>query len=227
MITEKAKIEGVDELDDSYSILLDNSTGFMLNKKYEYVPQIGDEIELFGNGARIRGISANSKMVFYKSDEQLEQERKEWLENNEKEKEKRFEEQKEEMDKDYESLPVEFQRRIDRFRKNNPRFRVDYESYELFCCKEAVKIAGALKTPKAIVKFKKLKYDKQKKMVAISDDHSGNTFGCAVMLAYWYVKEKENVVKMHGALSPLVGNEAYGDIEKGANSVDQTHTEEE
>jgi len=217
MRDEITKIKRVTESDDWYSIELDNSTGFGLEKKYGYVPQVGDEIKLCGEfGSEIRGVFANGKEIFYKSDEQLEQERKEWLENHEKEKQAKFKEQKAELDKDYEALPVEFQKRIDRFRKNNPRFRVDYESYEMFCCKEAVKIAETLKTPEAIEEFRTLEYEEQKKMVAFSDGHSGNTFGCALALAYWYVKEKDNVAKMHGALSPLVGSEAYGDIERQA-----------
>lgn len=45
------------------------------------------------------------------------------------------------MDVDYENLPDAFKKRIDRFRANNPDFRFEFESYELFCCMEAVKIA--------------------------------------------------------------------------------------
>ena len=191
---------------------------FGLEIKYGYEPKIGDEIKLCTvRGSEIRGIFANGKKIFYKSDKQLEQERKEWLENNEKEKQEKFKNQKAELDKDYENLPEVFKKRIDKLRANNPRFRVDYESYEMFCCNEALKIAEALKTPEAIEEWSKLNYDKQYKMVKnLSDGHSGNTFGCAVSLAFWYLKESENVAKMHGALAPLVGSGEYGCVEKKA-----------
>ena len=52
--------------------------------------------------------------------------------------------------------------------------------------------------------------DKQKMIVPIDDGHSGNTFGCAVMLAILYVTSPEYIIKAHGALAPLVGCEAYG-----------------
>lgn len=34
--------------------------------------------------------------------------------------------------------------------------------------------------------------------------------GLALRLAYWYLTKRENVVREHGALVPLVGCEAYG-----------------
>lgn len=47
-------------------------------------------------------------------------------------------------------------------------------------------------------------------MQVISEGHSGNTFGMACRLAYLYLTEPENVIKLHGALAPLVGSKEYG-----------------
>lgn len=80
----------------------------------------------------------------------------------------------------------------------------------MFTCLEAVKIAKACKTADGIAKFKKMGWEAQKKMANISDGHSGNTFGCACYLATLYIQSPEYVEKMHGALTPLVGCEAYG-----------------
>ena len=212
---ETSKIKEVNKSDGHYTISLENSSGFGLDSKYGYEPKIGDTIELFiVNGSEIRGVFANGRGIFYKLDEQLESERKEWLENHEKEKQAKFKEQKSQLDRDYDALPPEFQARIDKFRKNNPRFRIDYESYEMFCCKEAIKIANACKTPQGVETFRQLDYNEQKVIANIDDGHSGNTMGCALNLAYWYLKESTSitVARLHGSLSPLVGSKAFGDV---------------
>ena len=83
---ETSKIKEVNKSDGHYTISLENSSGFGLDSKYGYEPKIGDTIELFiVNGSEIRGVFANGRGIFYKLDEQLESERKEWLENHEKE----------------------------------------------------------------------------------------------------------------------------------------------
>ncbi len=199
-----------------YLVDLRNGTSFCLSKEYGVTPKIGDSVILhIIKLSMIRGVEINGSIVFYKTDEQLKQERKEWLENYEKEKQERFIKEKDQLDIDYESLPDIFKKRIDRFRDNNPNFRVDYESYEMFCCKEAIKIANELKTPEKIKEFSKLDYNSQMEMVpGISDQHSGNTFGASIMLAYLYLNNPDNVIKMHGTLSPLVGSKEFGDIKR-------------
>ena len=184
MLDEVSKIKNASKLDDGWwSITLENGWGFGLNPIYNYIPKIGDVIKLHTiNVTTIRGLDVNGKNIYYKSDEELEIERAEWLDHHEKEKQQRFLDHKDKMDEDYESLPDVFKKRIDRFRNNNTRFRVDYEEYEVFCCKEAVKIAEYCKIPEEIQKFSKLDWKDQIKS-GISEDHSGNTFGCSVALA--------------------------------------------
>jgi hypothetical protein len=52
----------------------------------------------------------------------------------------------------------------------------------------------------------------EKLMPEWSDGHSGNTAGAAFTLARAYMEAPEYVSRIHGALSPLVGSKAYGDI---------------
>lgn len=212
---ETRTITDVQESEDWFEISQDGMC-CGLKKKYGVTPKVGDKLTVHTKGGTfgtIRGMDLNGKRIFWKTDEELEQERLEWLANNEREKKDRFEKNKAQMDADYEALPDAFKKRIDRFRENNPDFRVEFESYELFCCMEAVKIADACKTPEKVQEFKSLNWDEQMKMVeGLSDGHSGNTFGCAVALAYWYLSDENNVSKMHGSLSPLVGSKAFGDV---------------
>lgn len=210
-------IRKVNEYEDSYGIDTTESLCFIIYKKYGAIPKVGDNVTLHTRGwSFIRGIDLNGKKLFYKTDEELEQERQEWLRQDEERKQKEFAENKAQMDEQYNALPECFKKRIDRFRDNNPRFRIDYESYELFCCEQAIAIAKSCKTPEKIQMFAKTDdFKKQRKMVPdISDGHSGNTFGCAVKLAYLYLMEPENVSKIHGSLSPLVGSKDFGDVAK-------------
>ena len=208
-------ITEVTESEDWYSIS-QNGMGCGLKKEYGVKPKVGDKLTVHTKGGSfgtIRGMDLNGSKIFWKTDEDLEAERVEWLRNNEERKQQKYKDNVSEMDKQYNALPKCFQERIDKFRANNDRFRIDYESYELFCCDQAILIANACKTKEEVQVFKDKDWDKQLKQVkGLSDGHSGNTFGVACILAYWYLEQPENVVKMHGALSPLVGSEEYGDV---------------
>jgi hypothetical protein len=207
-------IKEVTDSKDWYSISTTDSTGFGIKKKYGVVPKQGDIVTLYTkNFSTIRGIDLNGIRIFYKTDEELEQDRIEWLENHEREKQEKFKKNKVKMDKQYNNLPNAFKQRIDRFRANNPRFRIDYESYELFCCEQAIEIAKACKTPEEVKIFSEKTWEEQQKQVKkLSDGHSGNTFGCACRLAVLYLQNEGDVKKLHGSLSPLVGSEEYGDL---------------
>ena len=203
---------------EGWSISLKSGTGFFLDAKWGHTPHIDDKVELFTvQGSTIRGVNLNNNLVFYKSDETLEEERQAWLKANDERKQLAFEKEKANMDADFEALPYMFQKRILGFRANNPNFRVDFEGYELFCCKEAMKIVTAIPNLDAelLKKFKDLDYETQRAAIPTLDDgHSGNTFGCACTLALAYATDPSYVTRVHGALSPLVGSKEYGDISK-------------
>lgn len=57
---------------------------------------------------------------------------------------------------------------------------------------------------------KALDYKHQKEVMGINDDHSGNTLEMALKLARALLTNPEFATRMHGALTPLVGCEAYG-----------------
>lgn len=212
---ETNTITEVRESSDWFEILC-GCQGCGLKKEYGITPKVGDSLTVHTKGGAfgtIRGMDLNGKQIFWKTDEDLETERLEWLRKNEEEKQQRYKDNVATMDEQYNALPKCFQERIDKFRANNDRFRIDYESYELFCCEQAIVIANGCKTTEGIKEFADKKWDEQLKQVPeLSDGHSGNTFGAACHLAYWYLSNPENVVKMHGALSPLVGSDEYGDV---------------
>lgn len=214
MTLEKGIIGKVIEDETRFYIDIEGSWSFGLSKEYGAKPKAGDAITLhIVNVSTIRGVDLNGIQVFYKTDAELEQEHKEWLEKYKKEKQDTFKKDKAQMDFDYETLPNNFKKRIDRFRTNNPNFRVDFEKYELFCCKEALKIASVCKTQDDIKKFHDLGFEEQIKILpTLSNDHSVNTFGCACMLAKLQLYFPDRVSEMHGSLSPLVGSKEFGDV---------------
>lgn len=209
-------ITEVTEGDDYWQILADG-TGFGLDKKYGVQPKVGDHVKLYTvQWSRIRGMDINGVRVFYQDDDELEEVRRRERREYKEQKEKEFEATKHLLDADYETLPDEFQRRLDRFRRGSSDFRIEYEPYEMFCCKEAVKIARYCKNSKAVQRLRE--HDNHEEAMSVVDDgHSGNTMGAAFSLAYWYLECPPIVEFLHGALTPLVGCEEYG----------CTHSEEE
>lgn len=164
-----------------------------------------------GIGYPVRGVVIENRVVFYRTAVEEARKFKKEVEDRDKEKREVAEKDREKNNARIAALPEVFQRRIARFRAGNPDFWWDYQPYELFTCEEAVKIANALKTPEALTEFYKLPFEKQKEQVpGLDDGHSGNTFGCAMSLARWYLVKPENVVLEHGALTPLVGCKDYG-----------------
>lgn len=178
-------------------------------------PEPGDDVRLYRHPeAGVCGADVNGENFFYVSVEEKKRRKMEKKKEIERKKKQEFEEKRGELDKQYEELPKPFQKRIDRFRRNNPDFRWKYEEYELFVCREAVKIAETLETLEAVKEFRKASIEEQFETVDLEEGHSGNTFHIATKLAYLYLDEPGLVVEMHGAMAPLVGSEEYGGAPK-------------
>ncbi len=234
---EDFTITAVTESGDWYDLRFDGM-GIGMAKAYDghsphgIVPKVGDTLREYGKGLGypVRGMAINGTIVFWHSPAEKEALNQEWLEQRHAEKLAEFEKNKGKLDAEYDALPAVFKQRIDRFRHNNPDFRWEYESYELFCCTEAMKLVRHLGTLEAMERYAALarsetfsanrpkwdaEWEEQKaidRAADLSDGHSGNTHGCAVSLAFWFLKQPQAVAQMHGALAPLVGSWEYGDI---------------
>jgi hypothetical protein len=182
--------------------------------KWNGTPKVGAKARFYGKGFGfpVRGLDLDGEEVYYKTADEQEAEHLKWVKDKEREDFDRFQRNKPEMDKRVAALPKVFRDRLQKFRANNADFRWKYEDYELFTCEEAVKIAAHCKTAEAVDTFSKAPWDEQKAVV--SGGHSGNTFGMACYLAKLSLAHPEGVVKLHGALAPLVGSEEYGCVPK-------------
>ncbi len=209
-------IEDVNKVgEDGWEIVTDGGWIFWVQAKHDE-PKVGQIARFYGEGigSPVRGLAINNKILFYNTPAEQDEEHKRWLKDSHRKQREEFEANKDKLDAQYEALPPIFQKRIDKFRRNNPDFRWEFEGYEMFTCTEAVKIAETLKTDEKIREWIQLPWEEQNAIVDIDSDHSGNTFGMAGSLARMYVTNESYVEKAHGSLSVLVGSEAYGDIPK-------------
>ena len=227
--------------ENGFYISADDDSGFFLSDAYNkngFVPKIGDAVELFEHrGAMIRGMNfynlpadelnnePQKLFGYYKTDEDIEKEDQKRKIQYEKERQERFAKNKERMDKEYEALPAVFRARIDRLRKGNPNFRMDFEEYEVVALKQAIEIANKLQSKEDILKFMELPYEQQEKICKMEDGLSGNQFGFAVKIALWWISNPKNVIIEHGAMAPLTGDAEYEGSEFRSSITDTLYDE--
>jgi len=206
-------ITKVEDGKDYFFVTMSDGWSIGVEKLNGVEPKEGDTIRLYGKGigCAVRGIDVNGLEVFYRTPEQEKERNRQEQEKADEEKKRKFNREKGRLDLEYDALPRAFQKRLDRFRANNPNFRWDLEDYEMIVCREAVNIANTLKTVDEIGKFREMRWEEQNKIVkALSDGHSGNTWGCACFLAECFVKDEKLVTMAHGAMCPLLGCKGYG-----------------
>lgn len=216
--TEVSTIVRVEEKRDSYLITTDSSTCYGgISKPAKVVPEVGNLIKLYlYGGMRVRGVDLDGEEVFFKTDEDLEEDRKEAIRRNEEEmllKKQKFDQeladQNSEFNKRLGALPKVFKQRFRKFFRLGENF-FDVAWYELVACETALKIAYACRGWQKIRKFQKMRWVEQKKMIPSLDEGlSGNQFGFACCLAAIYLKNSKNVLRVRGALSPLTGSKPY------------------
>lgn len=199
------------EIRDGYIQIEGNGYGFSFSAEYGVIPKAGDVVRVYERNTYRRGIDVNGAPVFFKTDEEMDEQHRQWNEEADNNRKERFKEQKKNLDQAYKELPPIFRKRIRWFRKHNSDFRWRYEEYEILICVDAVKIANKCVTPQAVKDFMAATPEFQRAFLPeLGEGHSGNSFGMACRLAYNYLQDEEMVFFEHGALTPLVGCAEYG-----------------
>lgn len=209
--------EGVVTRVDKSSITLDSSWGCSWPKDAGPMPRVGDRVKIVGEmGHEFYGMVLNHRLVWWLTPAEREQRRADWLREYHERQERDFVAAEARLDADYDALPRPFRFRIDQLRAAGGRaWRVESESYEMFVCKEAVKMAEHFRTREALAAWKDLSYEDQRAAWDGYDDgHSGNTFGCALMLAALWCDaglsdQAEALVVQPQAISPIAGDPRY------------------
>jgi len=210
-MTEASTVDGCKTID----IGLAGGAHFVIDTPLDRQEFVGKQAKLYGKGFGypIQAVVIGEHTVYAYSNEEMEQRHQQMVEDHERKDKENFEKNKAKMDEDYEALPPEFKKRIDRFRANNPNFRWQFEPYELFCCHEALRMVEHFKTPEALSAWVQNGYTEVEETdnpFKPDEGHSGNTIGCSAMLASMYMRAAEIVPYIHGAMAMLVGCKAYG-----------------
>ena len=178
-------------------------------------PEPGMAIRLYGRGFgyAVRGVFIEGHEFRYETEAAMRTRFDGELAQKKGEDQARLEAEGADRDARWDALPAVYRQRRDRFIENNPTWRRDYEPYELFVCEQAHLIAAALKTRAAIADFHKADWEAALRLVpGLDGGHSGNTLGMACKLAVFEIEYPEGVVRQHGAMSPVAGSAAHGDI---------------
>lgn len=219
---EEYPLESVERYDGGYEIGFNGSWVTVLPddmNKRGAAPQVGDLYRFYGDSwGPNRGRAVAGQVLWYETvEEHRDRTLREQAERQRLERERFYANEYDDFVKRRDALPDVFRERITKREANNPDFDWEYGTYELFCCEQALLIANTLGSVEAVEAFSKQDWEQQKQAVpGLDEGHSGNTFGCACSLAHWYLANPSQVPLMYGALSPLVGSAAYGDIAREA-----------
>lgn len=185
---EAGPLKEVVEHDDVWAIVSERGTGFSLSKEYGVEPKVGDELVFYGQfGMRVQGVDLNGEPVFFKTEAELEFDHAKFRLDLETKRARQFEEAREQLDADYARMHPAFQKRLDRFRAEDPNFRWSDEGYESFCLVEATVIIEKLKTAEAVEALMgsdKWKQQEEAVPELRASQHSGNTWGAAWAMAH-------------------------------------------
>lgn len=181
------------------------------------IPNVGDRVKVCGEiGYPFYGLAVNGELRWWLTSEQREQRLADELAKLKADREARWVEAEPKLDADYDDLPAPFRFRIDQLRARGGReWRVEMESYEMFCLTEAVKIAERFGSRAEIARWNKLPYaDQRAEWDGFDDGHSGNTFGAACSLAALWCDagmsdRAEALVVQPQAMAPIAGDPRY------------------
>lgn len=206
------RVEGPDK-NGWYSATSSNGWTCGVSAEYGVVPKVGDRFVTWGGiGFPIRGQTINGRVLYYRTPEEQNVENQKANEKRQAERVADYEGKRSDFDARVTALPAPFAQRIDAFRAyGGDAWRYEFEPYELMCCEQAVRLADRFMTADAIKAFAALDWKSQEAAFPeIDKGHSGNSWSASLGLARVFVEQPELVFKMHGALCPLVGCDAYG-----------------
>ena len=215
--SETSTITKVTESNEGYSLETSSLSCFWVPKPAKIVPMVGQVVTLYLRGGwTIRGIDLDREELFFKTDEDLDAERQEAVKKHREEEaieKQAFDKELADPDSEFNrrlgALPKVFKQRFEKFFRLGENFW-EHAWYELVACETALKIAYACRGWQNIRKFSKMGWEKQKEMIPRLDDGlSGNQFWFACAVASIYLKNSKDVVRVRGALSPLVGSKPY------------------
>lgn len=178
-------------------------------------PVVGETARLYGKGLGyvVRGIIIEGRVYSYRTEEEEAERHAGWVADEDAKRAREAERERTSRDARRAALPEALRERCAVFEARNPDWRRDYESYELFVCEEAARMATHFGADvEGLRAFAAKPFHEQKGIVPDLklSEHSGNTWNSAVYLAVRLATDPKLVGGAHGALCPLVGCTDYG-----------------
>ena len=169
----------------------------------------GQPVAILGAlGEVVRSVRIGDVVCFHRTQDDIDRERAAWEAKLKQDRIDQYQRNKDLWLADWKALPLPLFLRILRMVVSSggfeERFRDDNGSYELFCCVEAAKFYRYFKQYreeheldeeqmfKYVRDFMSMPYKKQLELVPYDNkNHSNNTFGAAIQLAFHMVMDKE------------------------------------
>jgi len=174
-----------------WTIELDHGLSFWVPADSPVVPKVGSTARCYGKGTFhvVRGLVIDGVTVYYRTEAEDDAMREQEMRDRDARRRAGWEAEREELERRAGVLPAFFRDRIEQFRAQKPDERYEWEPLEVFGSEQALLIAEAVKTPAGVERFRRQPHEKQMAAVpAISDQHSGATFGLSCSLAAMYLE---------------------------------------
>lgn len=201
------KLTSVEASPGGWDLGLDGSHLFCTNEHCQKAPAVGETARLYGKGFgyMVRGIIIEGRVYRYRTEEQQRDRHAAWCSAQRDARQNDLDDNRATRDIRREALPEVFRDRLIGFEAHNADWRREFGPYELMVCETAAALAKRFGTDVAALRVFADGHGDE--MMA---EHSGNSWGAAVMLAERFMREPESVLRAHGALCPLVGCAEYG-----------------
>lgn len=184
-------------------------------------PEVGEPVVLFGGGFGDwnRGCAVGEVVMHYITREEAEDEQKVMSANIARERRERLERDREDLERRTNALRLPLRARVlakrARSKLSNDDWDANYWAYELFTCEEAQGIFLHFRDSAELAAWFGMSGQAQQEVYpGLSDQHSGNTFDAACILARLLfeneAKAAETLGRVYGTMAPLVGSDEAG-----------------
>lgn len=152
-------------------------------------PKAGDTLTLWGEnpiglGRSHRGKAINGVVISYQTEEEQQAQWEQWQRERNARRRAEYEANKPDVDRRIDALPEPYLSRMRYFQAKHEPDWWEGEEFELFACEQALAFTQCFPTVAELDAFKAMPYkDQRESCPALSDQHSGSTFGWAVSMA--------------------------------------------
>lgn len=203
---KRAVVREVERWEGGYNICRSDGVSIRLPFADDgYEPKVGSEIWSYVIGRSSWGVIVDGHVFFYKVESS-----RYFLEKIKAFARERSEERARfpEHDEEISQLPEIFQQRIKKFQLA-PCFREEYETYEIFVCKQATLLAERFETVQRLLEWEQLEEDRKLEIVPELKETSYNIIEKASTFAKLYLEAPQAILEEPGAMVPRFARQEF------------------